>query len=258
MSSPHTGSPANDVAVIPSGVREDAAARSSRLSPAAPPITNSAPAPVPANEPVFKPLSSCSAFALCVTRLSVWLCGEPCRKKRLYFPSTRLVDQLEPTTGHLCRVWPLASRNLVRLGNGRLSCCFKVGMFPVAVSLDGGSGLPCLVLFSWSETALLHARFRATRRKYRPLSAFARAASSQTKVTTPGEASLSRSSVDRKMFNSGGHQARLAQKRTDGFPSSSREKELEKKQHAMATWDAADPRWKVKDMGDAGKNVNSW
>lgn len=33
---------------------------------------------------------------------------------------------------------------------------------------------------------------------------------------------------------------------------------LEKKQHAMATWDAADPRWKVKDMGDAGKNVNSW
>jgi hypothetical protein len=186
VSSPHTCSPANDVAVIPSGVRENAAARLSRLSPAAPPITSSAPAPVPANEPVFKPLSSCSAFALCVTRLSVWLYGEPCRKKRLYFPSTRFVDQLEPTTGHLCRVWPLASRNLVRWG--RLSCCFKVGMF--AVSLDGGNGLPCLVLFSWFEAALLHARFRATRRKYRPLSAFARAASSQTKVTTPGEASL--------------------------------------------------------------------
>lgn len=182
----------------------------SRLSPAAPPITSSAPAPVPANEPVFKPLSSCSAFALCVTRLSVWLYGEPCPKKRLYFPSTRFVDQLEPTTGHLCRV---ASRNLVRWG--RLSCCFKVGMFPVAVFLDGGSGLPFPVLFSWFETAPLHARFRATRRKRSILSAFAPTAASQTEVTTPGRPlclALRPSSTDVQVV-------RPASLKSHGFPS---------------------------------------
>jgi hypothetical protein len=28
--------------------------------------------------------------------------------------------------------------------------------------------------------------------------------------------------------------------------------------NAMAKFEEADPRWKVKELGDAGKNVNNW